>query len=361
MKSVRYFAFALKAGRYDIYIGYNPRPTRVLNCGLLVLEVYDSNRLRCDIAVTSASTIDLPLLPSRWQGSFHGYRGPRWSGWIANDYWSDDIAGQLQNPETLFSGQSLVSWYKQGRNRLAVVLWPQQSQGAGRQVVLKAYGTAGWHGWLRGRIRPGRAMQHWQRAADLQDRGVRTPQPVWLAIPQDRQQGSVYLAVEPAPPHLRLRELLQNIGPTTTAIDFAGHQLAVTDLVEALGHYARDLHQAGIAHRDFSGGNILVPVSWNGRAEGLLGQFVLLDINRARLFDPGTVDIYHRIQDLERITLVESQQQAFYMAYAGDDVQLQAQWPRYRRYRRADLRMRRARNPLWRVLLESLTYWVRTG
>jgi len=310
--------------------------------------------------VTAAPPSHLPPLPVRWQGQFHSYRSPEWCGWIANSYWSDEIVAQLQHPDVLFTGQNLISWYQQGRNRLAVVRWPATTDAA-PEVVLKAYGTGSWHGRLRTFVRPSRALQHWQRAADLQNRGVRTPQPVWLAVPQGRQCDAVYLAVEPAPPHLRLRELLQKIDPATVEIDFAGRQLAVVDLVAALGHYARDLHQAGVAHRDFSGGNILIPEAWNGTTEGLLQEFLLLDINRARLFAPGTVDIYHRIQDLERITLVESQQQAFYQAYASADAKLLAQWPRYQRYRRAYLRMRRARNPLWRFLLKSSTYWPRTG
>ncbi len=321
---------------------------------------YDNNRSRYNIEVTVASPLNLPPMPPRWQGRFHSYHSLKWCGWIANSYWSDNLQEQLQCPEALFSEQNLISWYKQGRNRLAIVHWPTIPN-TGLQVVLKAYGTGDWHTRLRMLFRPSRAMRHWQRAAELQGRGIRTPQPVWLAVPQGRQYKVVYLAVESAPPHLRLRELLRAIGPETAEIDFSGHKLAVSDLVTALGHYARDLHEAGVAHRDFSGGNILIPENWNGNSEGLLNEFILLDINRARLFAPGTIDIYHRIQDLERISLVESQQQHFYAAYADGSAELLAQWPRYQRYRHSYLRMRNTQNPLWRFVLKTSTYWIRTG
>jgi len=302
----------------------------------------------------------LPTLPQCWQGQFRSFCNSGWCGWIANDYWSEEVAKQLQHPEMLFADSNLLQWYKRGRNQLAAVRWPDHA-GAARIVVLKAYGTGGWHGRLRALFRPSRALRHWQAAADLHDRGIRTPKPVWLLVPQSHHRGPTYLALEPAPPHVRVRELLRAIGPQVETIDFAGHTLAVSDLVSALGHYARALHEAGVAHRDFSGGNILIPKTWGGNNERLLEEFVLLDINRARFFIPGTVDIYHRIQDLERISLVESQQQHFYEAYANDSTKLMAQWRRYQRYRHRYLRMRKAKNPLWRFVLKTSTYWIRTG
>ena len=65
--------------------------------------------------------------------------------------------------------------------------------------------------------------------------------------------------------------------------------------------------------------------------------------------------------DLERLGIPEPVLETYYLAYAGDDDQLRAEWPKFLKYWKGYRRIRETRNPLARGLLKGFTYWPRTG
>ncbi|HEY3377334.1 MAG TPA: lipopolysaccharide kinase InaA family protein [Armatimonadota bacterium] len=80
-----------------------------------------------------------------------------------------------------------------------------------------------------------------------------------------------------------------------------------------LPHIARDIrrmHDAGIVHNDFHGGNILVTPSCGAYS------FSYIDLNRARIHPQLTLQ--QRMNDLVRFALNEKDQQAFLQDYWSD-------------------------------------------
>lgn len=273
----------------------------------------------------------------------------------------------LTTPHRFFK-EALVTWFKQGRNNLAEVRWPRSSQDSLAHspftVVLKEYGASGPVGMLRGIFSSSpRAVRAWRQAFALLERNFKTPRPLYLALPRHERFGRSYLAVETAPPHIRLREILKQIKTKTETITIAeDYQIQTNEFIGILARYVRRMHDAGIWHRDFSGGNLLIPRDWRAPTYGAtdaIEPFVLIDVNRARLLPPGALTLSQRMQDLERISLPKGLRSSFYETYAAGNKNLAAALPLYLRSASRYRKLRDARNPVARFLRRVFTYWLR--
>ena len=303
----------------------------------------------------------LPEVPLPWRSRYRVFESVNWIGWISNQYWFGGVEQQLDDVEQLFSDISVNVWYKQHRNRLAEIKWPGVADSPELVVVLKSYGTRTSLDNFRSPFKPSRAIRHWQNAWELLQRGVNTPMPIFIAIPKNRRANSFLLAVEPAVPHTRVRTLLHEIIRGNAQLDVGDLAVAPEWLAECCGRYIRSVHDSGILHRDFSGGNVLIPRDWDGTDTALKSKFILLDINRIWLVSPQKISINQRIQDLERLTFPESLLERYFMAYAGDNREIGNQLPRFLKYRKAYRKLWATENPFKRSLLKMFTYWPRTG
>jgi len=338
----------------------------------------------------------IPEVPERFRSQYEPFQTTRWRGWTDRALRGGDIGEWLERPDQLLDERA-ERWFKQGRNRLAEVLWPVAADGsprpslssqpgaallqaapdgsnAPRTVVVKEFGAAGFAGNLRALLRPSRCARAWRQAFLLLERGFRTPRPLWIALPREEgKRGPSYLAVETAPPHTRLREALKQLRRGADEVELGdGRRIPADLLLRAVARFLRRMHDAGIWHRDFSGGNLLIPNDWRraGRGNGpdLAGEgettdslppFILIDVNRCRFFEPGALSLRQRMQDLERVSLGEGRQRAFYAAYAEADPVLENAAAVYLRHARRYRRMRESRNPIARLWRKIFTYWLR--
>ncbi len=322
----------------------------------------------------------------------------------------------LEHPHQMFE-KHLVQWFKHGRNLLAEVQPPQAAPG--ESIVLKCYRSRGTVGAIRMRLRPPRARGAWDKAFALLDRELKTPRPLWLIEPKQKNAPG-YLAVETAPPHIRLREVLKQIRKgkqiirltSLTPSDEADattkiYNCQATRFLQVLACFVRRMHDAGVWHRDFSGGNLLIPHTWRDAGQNQTGKnetvindnsqgevqknnttkenndlqeskqhnssqqqsasqesgqdFILIDVNRARLFEPGQIPDQCRIQDLERISLTNEQRATFYQFYCAGDAQLLSLQERYLKSAKCYRAWRDTKNPLLRFWKKLFGYWIRVG
>ena len=313
-------------------------------------------------------------MPEAWRDRYQPFENAEWEGWVETSL-ATSGAKYLENPAGAFE-EGALRWFKQGRNRLAEVRWPRPRGVAGvsdeeetgesiaETVVLKEYRSIGLTGAVRSALRPPRAVGGWQKAFVLMGRGFSTPRPLWLAL--SKRGGPcarAYLAVETAPPHIRLREILKQIAAGARDLRIGNNLRIETNLfLSILAGYVRSLHDAGIWHRDFSGGNLLISEDWRParpRAGSAPEPFILIDINRARIFPPGALSLPRRLQDLERISLPEELRPAFYAAYAAGNPDLLRADGTYLLWARRYRRLREDRNPVTRLCRKIVTYWLR--
>ena len=358
----------------------------------------------------------VPRIPPEWDYRYRAIETAQWLIWADAALLDAETQARLEQPDRFFA-EAVAHWFKQGRNRLAEVRLADARLAAdltgpltvGRtgdpapSVVLKQFGAWGAAGRMRALLRPGRAVRAWNQAFALLQRGLLTPRPLWLALPRrGGRWDASYLAVETVPVHVRLREALQALaaGRGVPMIglppDAGANGESTRRFIEALGRFVRRMHDAGVWHRDLSGGNILVLSPDNGvpkaTPEGMLKampegvskatpggapvlpcarpeRFVLIDVNRCRILAPGALGIARRLRDLERVALEAPLREIFYAAYAGGayaegtyaggDAALGAARARYLKAAANYRHWRRTRNPALRFARKVLYYWLR--
>jgi hypothetical protein len=193
---------------------------------------------------------------------------------------------------------------KRSRNTLARVPWPG---GAGAPMMLKIFPVRGAIGALQSGWRPSKARKGWAKARALIERGFATPRPR-LALERRNALGLLaasalwvdWVAGRP------VRELLK---PWRRRPRDPSQTEACHAFLGELARCLRRLHDAGVVHRDFGGGNVLM---------GPEGQFTLVDINRARI-GAGPVSWRGRLRDLERVHLQADDRPVFFGAYCLDN------------------------------------------
>jgi hypothetical protein len=306
---------------------------------------------------------DLPQLPDFLADQYRCFDAGDWHGWIWDAYWSEDANQVLGSTGDLFDGDNVVKWHKQARNRLAEVRWPAVTDGKGcpPTVVLKSYQSNSVYNSLRLKFGEPRALRHWNNAWLLSGRGINTPQPVFLAMQKSDPRGQGVIAVETVASHQRIREILPRDFRAGNTLTVNGRDMEAGEFARICGNYVRQVHDRGIVHRDMSAANILVPAQWDGSSSDLVGQFLMLDINRVRDVPESEMTMNLRIQDLERLYMPDHLLQDYYLAYAGDSPELASAWQKFLKYRNSYRRIRETENPLKRGFLKIFTYWLRTG
>ncbi len=192
-----------------------------------------------------------------------------------------------------------------GRNHLYVVRLGEG--GRTERFVVKEFRHATWWRRLQRRWRGDKAMLSWAAAKAALEAGIPTPDPV-LALLSDDPAGPSYFVTRFAQGRVEARALLREVR-SGEFVRFTRGQAG--GFVRAAARLARRMHDAGIRHRDFSMGNLLL--RFDGGDEP---DIVLVDLNRARCGPPpGSLD---RLRDLCRLEIPDpGLRKAFLDTYEG--------------------------------------------
>jgi tRNA A-37 threonylcarbamoyl transferase component Bud32 len=136
---------------------------------------------------------------------------------------------------------------------------------------LKQYRAAGLRNRLREMLRSTKAKAEYDKAAALAKRGILVPNPLgWGILGDSLAPTASFLLSEAVSEARHLTDELSDRTPRRR------QQLAIS-----LGEYVAQLHAAGVTHRDFHPGNLLV--RWPANAPP---QFVLIDLHEVRIDQP---------------------------------------------------------------------------
>ncbi len=275
---------------------------------------------------------------------------PAWSGRIAARHRpaGEALAAEVARLADPGSAARTLHW---GRNYLYVARFAGGEAGT-LDVVVKQFRRDGARERLRAKSKAARSFE---AALALGEARVATPEPILFAESADPRGPCLYVCR-----HLEgvveARYLFRARNAGTLAEAFPGVDFAA--FLTALGRLLRRLHDAGIWHRDVSGGNILLPAA--RAAAPAPEDLYLVDLNRARLGHRPTTS--ERSRDLSRLALSLPEDRALllaaYWACEGDERGASAgRRALYETYRRAFLaknaakpRLRGARDRL-RALL----------
>jgi tRNA A-37 threonylcarbamoyl transferase component Bud32 len=142
----------------------------------------------------------------------------------------------------------------------------------GRRVIVKRYPVGGAQQLVKYLVRPSRARTEWEIGRALERAGLAAAVP--LAYAERRQGGALRdaaLVTREIPDALHLNAYIHR-----HLRGDAGRDALRAQLYDALARFARRLHDAGFAHRDFHGGNLLV----NGAPAA--PRLHLIDLHSAR-------------------------------------------------------------------------------
>lgn len=158
---------------------------------------------------------------------------------------------------------------------------------------------------LRRRLRGSKALKSWRVAWKLLDSGLLTPEPV-MRIESESESGPAFYVCRYLPDVTEARYLFRAANAGAEREQFPG--VDFPGFIEALGRTIRRLHDAGVWHRDMSGGNVLLRFGEDGRPTA----FYLVDLNRARVGRPPSVS--ERLRDLSRLALFRPEHQELLLA-----------------------------------------------
>jgi tRNA A-37 threonylcarbamoyl transferase component Bud32 len=219
---------------------------------------------------------------------------------------------------------------KDSRNIIARVPRPGPADDG---MLLKIFPVRGLRGTVQSGWRTSKARKGWEKAWTVLKRGFRTPTPR-LALERHAHGRLIESAlwvdwIE----GWQLREFLK---PWRRRPRSEAERKRCHEFLHRLGSYLRNLHDAGIIHRDFGGGNVLVSEKASGSE-----AFTLVDLNRAVVTrDPASWRA--RMLDLERVHLHPEDRQTFFAAYSLSQEEIR-RWghhylERAERYRRRSRR-----------------------
>jgi tRNA A-37 threonylcarbamoyl transferase component Bud32 len=154
---------------------------------------------------------------------------------------------------------------------------------------------------LRNRLGLSKARRAFRHGAELARRGVGCPAMIGYAV--DPASGFALLVTELAE-HVRLDNWVEQNGAEPAA-------------AQALGLFIRQMHDAGVTHKDLSLRNLLV------RATAGTYDFLLLDYEDARFFNAVSekqrLDNLHHLHERSLAVVPENILKAFLAAYLNDD------------------------------------------
>ncbi len=153
---------------------------------------------------------------------------------------------------------------------------------------------------LRRRWRGTKARLSWEMARACLAAGIDTPEPL-LLIESEAPTGPAFYVCRHLEGVTEARYLLRAAAVGKAAEEFPEIDLAT--FLETLGTVARQLHDAGILHRDLSVGNVLIEPQGSAAP-----RLWLIDLNRARQgSNPGQLA---RLRDLCRLALFRPEDRA---------------------------------------------------
>jgi len=259
---------------------------------------------------------------------------PGWTGCVAvchrpeSSAGPEDTAGLACEIARLADPGSAVRTLHWGRNYLYVARFAGGPAGP-LDVVVKQFRR---DSRRERRRRVSKAARSFEAALAVESAGLATPEPVLIAESADPRGPCLYVC-RYLPDAVEARYLFRarnagTLAESYPAVDFAA-------FVAALGESLRRLHDAGIWHRDVSGGNILLPEGRAGAEIGL-GDLYWVDLNRARLGRPPTAS--ERSRDLCRLALFRPEdRRRLLTAYWGEGRVTPLRRALYETYRRAFL------------------------
>lgn len=175
------------------------------------------------------------------------------------------------------------------------------------EVVVKQHRSGGLKDRLRERRGGGKAARSWRMARAFQAAGVPTPDPLMLVEPRE-EAGASFFVSRFVPGVIEARYLLRAAQAGREREEFPQIDLGV--FLTELGRMLRQMHEAGLFHRDLSIGNVLIEPSTPPR-------LYLVDLNRAR--QKPRLSTVERTRDLCRLTLFRREhQEALLRAYWGE-------------------------------------------
>lgn len=156
----------------------------------------------------------------------------------------------------------------------ARTVWQFAPEGFPGGVFVKRYHTPGILDTVKYAVQPAKAMREFRTAVELLRRGVTAPEPLAVGVKRTGPalHDSVFVSralvgVEPVDKYVRER------------LDTASHR-EVRAFTQRLARFVSGMHDAGVLHRDFHGGNILV-----GGAP-TEPDFSLVDLHDVRVGEP---------------------------------------------------------------------------
>jgi len=264
-------------------------------------------------------------------------RRPPWRGWIAEPFTRPELERFVADPPALFALPE-ARLIKASRNRLTRV---RPAGGAERFAwVVKEFSNRRPLAFLQNAWRTSKALKGWEKARALLARGLPTPQPR-LALERRGPLGLLVtsvLVVDDLGEAVQIRQVFKDLRAAfrcgeTAFLSPHGDRIDRAAFLESLAGLVRRMHDAGVLHRDLSGGNILICFAPGGR-----WTFSLVDINRARITPALAPE--ERLLDLERVNVAPEDRALFFAAYGAGSEALRALEPayarcveRYRQYR----------------------------
>jgi len=200
-----------------------------------------------------------------------------------------DFRAVLQNIKSLF-GSSGETIHK-ARNELKVI------ELEGRRCVVKAFRVPNIiNRFAYAYIRHSKAYKSFHNAMRLQELGVNTPEPIgYIEFYDSGLLGESYFIS---------RHYAYEITMADVRDDDPVDKIAI---LQAFAAFTYDLHQKGVWHVDYSGGNILISREEDGYA------FSLVDINRMQF---RSVSAYEGLENFNKMWFDEASLTAIAKAYA---------------------------------------------
>ncbi|HEY0557746.1 MAG TPA: lipopolysaccharide kinase InaA family protein [Thermoanaerobaculia bacterium] len=220
---------------------------------------------------------------------------PGWSGELAAGVRPVDLAAAVHGLTDPATALKILHW---GRNYL--YLARLETADGPLDVVVKQFRNRSRRDRMKRRLQGSKAEKSWRIANALLAAGISTPAPVMRLESASAAGPSLYVC-RYLPDVTEARYLFRAAAAKEEAARFP--QVDFPAFVEALGRFARCLHDAGFWHRDLSGGNLLLRFGADGRP----AEIHLVDLNRTRMGSPPSVS--ERLRDLSRLALFNPEHQ----------------------------------------------------
>ncbi len=219
---------------------------------------------------------------------------PAWRGEIAVEYVPEsaaDLDSLLTHLSDPGAATQTLHW---GRNYLYATRLPGSNAGSGSgEVVVKQFREESWAARRSMARRGSKAERSFKAARAVLGARVPTPEPILWLDARQRQGVSFYVCRRIEGTEVRL--LFRAAAAGREREEFP--DLDLPQVLAGIGRLARRLHDAGIRHRDFSVGNLLVRPGAPGEPPALS----LLDLNRSRL--GVTLGLPDRMREFSRLAL----------------------------------------------------------